>query len=126
MESLYDRIGGQSRVAELADCFYDVMQRDANVSLILNMHPDDLTRSREKLQYFLCELFGGPKLFGENYVNPEWLKLRHQHLNIGIEARDQWMHCMTTAMQELNFDAALQRELSNSLFELAGFVRTRV
>lgn len=124
--TLYERIGGQTEVTKLAHLFYDVMQRDAFANDVLNMHPDDLTRSRKRLANYLCEWFGGPKLFGEQYVNPEWLKRRHQHLNIGVDARDQWMHCMTTAMSELNFDGQLQEELTKSFYELAGYMRTRV
>ena len=124
--SLFSRIGGQTAVTQLANQFYDVMQRDDFARTVLDMHPDDLTRSRQRLAHYLCEWFGGPKLFGEKYVNPDWLKLRHKHLNIGVDARDQWMHCMTTAMRELNYDTQLQEELTKAFFELAGFMRTRV
>ena len=124
--SLYERIGGQTAVMQLANQFYDVMQRDRIAETVLNMHPDDLTRSRTRLGHYLCEWFGGPKLFGEPYVNLEWLKRRHQHLDIDIDARDQWMHCMSTAMQELNYDTALQKELNKVFFEVAGYMRTCV
>ncbi|MEM8844497.1 MAG: group II truncated hemoglobin [Pseudomonadota bacterium] len=123
--SLFDRIGGHTEVSKLANRFYDVMQRDGFARTVLEMHPDDLTRSRKRLENYLCEWFGGPKLFGEPYVNPEWLKLRHKHLNIGGDERDQWLHCMKMAMQELNYDEALQYELNAKFFELAGFMRIK-
>ena len=125
-KTLFERIGGQHNVSALADKFYDVMERDTKASMVLHMHPKDLTRSRKKLKNFLCEWFGGPKIFGEAYVNPEWLKLRHQHLNIGLEARDQWLHCMTTAMRELNYPPELHQELTNKFYEVAGYMRTNV
>ena len=125
-QSLYERIGGQLAVTQLANCFYDVMQTDQFASTVLEMHPDDLTRSRKRLAHYLCEWFGGPKLFGEPYVNPEWLKRRHQHLDIGLQARDQWLHCMTKAMQQLNYEPQLQKDLTKAFYELAGFMRTRV
>ena len=124
--SLYERIGGHTEIAKLANRFYDVMERDEFAQTVLTMHPKDLSRSRKRLENYLCEWFGGPKLFGEKYVNPEWTKLRHQHLDIGVAERDQWMHCMTTAMQELEFDQDLQKLLTKMFYELAGFVRTRV
>lgn len=126
MESLYERVGGQTQLAKLANRFYDVMMRDQVASTVLNMHPNDLTRSRKRLEHYLCEWFGGPKLFGEPYVNAEWIKLRHKHLDIGLDERNQWMHCMTTAMRELDFDPSLQQELTNKFFELSGFIRNRV
>lgn len=123
--SFYERIGGQTEIVKLANQFYDVMQRDAVAKHVLNLHPKNLARSRKRLANFLCEWFGGPKLFGQMYVNPEWLKLRHKHLNIGLEERDQWMHCMSTAMRELNYDPQLQKDLANTFFEVAGFMRKR-
>lgn len=126
MDSLYEQIGGQTKVAELADKFYDIMQRDEQASEVLHMHPKDLTRSRKRLQYYLCEWFGGPKLFGEPYVNADWLKRRHQHLHIDLGARDQWMYCMSKAMRELDYPQALQQQLNNRFFELAGYLRTAV
>ncbi len=124
--SLFDRMGGQGAVFQLANRFYDVMQRDDVARDVLDMHPDDLTRSRKRLAHYLCEWFGGPKLFGEPYVNPTWLKQRHIHLDIGIEARDQWMHCMLTAMNELNYEEQLSQELAKKFYELAGYLRTKV
>jgi hemoglobin len=125
-KSLFDRIGGHTEINRLANCFYDVMERDVFARTVLQMHPDDLTRSRKRLENFLCEWFGGPKLFGEQYVNPDWLKLRHKHLNIGLEERDQWLYCMKTAMQELNYDQQLQHDLNARFYELAGYLRVRV
>ena len=125
MESLYDRVGGQTQIAKLANHFYDVMMRDEIASTVLNLHPKDLRWSRKRLEYFLCEWTGGPKLFGEQYVNPDWIKLRHRHLNIGSEERNQWMYCMTTAMRELEYEPSLQEELTNKFFELSGFMRIR-
>ena len=125
-KSLFDRIGGHTEINRLANRFYDVMERDLLARTVLQMHPDDLTRSRKRLENYLCEWFGGPKLFGEQYVNPDWLKLRHKHLNIGLDERDQWLYCMKTAMQELNYDQQLQHDLNASFYELAGYLRVRV
>ena len=124
--TLFDRIGGHTEISKLANRFYDVMERDAIASTVLQMHPDDLSRSRKRLENYLCEWFGGPKLFGQQYVNPDWLKLRHKHLNIGLNERDQWLHCMKTAMQELNYDEQLQDDLNARFYELAGYLRVRV
>lgn len=102
------------------------MQRDDKAFEVLHMHPEDLTRSRKRLTHYLCEWFGGPKLFGEQYVNPDWLKRRHQHLNINLQARDQWVYCMSNAMLELDYPKDLQQQLNNKFFELAGYLRTAV
>ena len=122
-KSLFERVGGHTEISRLANRFYDVMERDDFARTILQMHPDDLTRSRKRLENYLCEWFGGPKLFGEQYVNPDWLKLRHKHLKIGLNERDQWLYCMKTAMKELDYDEQLQQDLNARFFQLAGYIR---
>ncbi len=124
--SLYQRLGGRSAVHQLANRFYDVMQREAATQAILNMHPQDLRHSRKRLENYLCELLGGPSLFGAAYMNPDWIKRRHQHLAIGLSARDQWLHCMRVAMHELAIDEDVQFELNKQFFQLAGFIRNQV
>ena len=124
--TLYERIGGHSAIAILANRFYDVMQKDTRANAVLTMHPKDLTRSRKRLENYLVEWFGGPELFGEKYVDPKWLKRGHKHLDIDRRARDQWMHCLLTAMRQLNYEKDLARELAGKFYRLAGYLRTRV
>ena len=123
--TLYQRLGGRSMVHAIANRFYDVMQAQAHSQTILNMHPNDLTRSRKQLERYLCEWLGGPKSFGENYMSPEWIKRRHQHLHIGFDERYQWMACMSQAMHELNLDKELQHQLNSQFFQIAGFIRNQ-
>lgn len=124
--SLYSRVGGQTAVFNLAAQFYLVMQRETEFAKLLAMHPTQLTRSRKKLAQYLCQWFGGPALFGEDYMSPEWMRQRHQHLQIGLQERDQWLRCMHTAMEDLGYDDQLRHALGRKFFQLAGFVRTRV
>ena len=124
--SLYFQIGGQTAVFNLADQFYLVMQREAELAKLLAMHPSNLTRSRKKLAQYLCQWFGGPSLFGADYMSAEWMRQRHQHLQIGFEARDQWLHCMQLAIKDLDYGDELRHALGRKFFQLAGFVRTTV
>lgn len=124
--SLYQRLGGRSTVHQLANRFYDIMQREASAQTLLELHPQDLRHSRKRLENYLCEWLGGPKLFGAAYVNPDWIKRRHQHLAIGFEARDQWLYCMRLAMHELALDSDLQFALNKEFFKLAGYIRNQV
>lgn len=121
--TFYERIGGRAGVRLLANRFYDIMQTERSSQSILAMHPMDLTRSRKQLERYLCELMGGPKLFGEAYMSPEWIKQRHKHLEIGFDERDQWVACMSQAMREMDVEASLQDDLNSLFFQLAGFIR---
>ncbi|MDG1249245.1 MAG: hemoglobin-like protein [Gammaproteobacteria bacterium] len=124
--SLYSQIGGQTAVFNLADQFYLVMQREAELAKLLIMHPTNLTRSRKKLAQYLCQWLGGPALFGQDYMSAEWIRQRHQHLQIGFEERDQWLRCMHIAMKDLGYNDQLRHALGRKFFQLAGFIRTTV
>lgn len=123
--TFYERIGGRAGVRLLANRFYDIMQTERSSQSILAMHPKDLTRSRKQLERYLCELMGGPKLFGEAYMSPEWIKQRHKHLEIGFDERDQWVMCMSQAVQELEVDKGIKHELNTLFYQVAGYIRNR-
>lgn len=123
--TFYERIGGRAGVRLLANRFYDIMQTERSSQSILAMHPMDLTRSRKQLERYLCELMGGPKLFGESYMSPEWIKRRHKHLEIGFDERDQWVACMSQAVQELEIDKGIKHELNTLFYQVAGYIRNR-
>ncbi len=123
--TFYERIGGRAGVRLLANRFYDIMQTERSSQSILAMHPKDLTRSRKQLERYLCELMGGPKLFGEAYMSPEWIKQRHKHLEIGFDERDQWVMCMSQAVQELEIDKGIKHELNTLFYQVAGYIRNR-
>ena len=123
--TFYERIGGRAGVRLLANRFYDIMQTERSSQSVLAMHPKDLTRSRKQLERYLCELMGGPKLFGEAYMSPEWIKRRHKHLEIGFDERDQWVACMSQAVQELEIDKGIKHELNTLFYQVAGYIRNR-
>ena len=51
--TLYEIIGGESRLRELVDRFYDIMQLEADFAGIHAMHPVPNDGSRDKLFMFL-------------------------------------------------------------------------
>ena len=99
MQSLFERAGGLSTTRALADEFFNVMESDAKAKRLLELHPDNLHMSRLKLYKFLTQWFGGPELFGRQYVNAEWLELKHRRLNFNEDEKNQWLYCMNTAMK---------------------------
>jgi len=97
-QSLFDLLGGEpeatNQIREIVEAFYDVMDSDEKAKTIRQMHPEDLTSSREKLFMFLSGWMGGPQLYIEHYGHP-FLRRRHLSFKIGEEERDQWIYCMT-------------------------------
>ncbi len=110
MQTFFERIGGLSATRALADEFYNVMESDSETNRILSLHPKNLYMSRLKLYKFLTQWFGGPALFGEQYVNPQWLALKHRRFEINEDEKNQWLYCMDTAMKNLNYQITERKE----------------
>ncbi|MBB5018645.1 hemoglobin [Chitinivorax tropicus] len=120
----YELLGGEAVVRQLVDRFYDHMETDPRVKPLRDMHPEDLTSSREKLFMFLSGWLGGPDLFIQKFGHP-MLRARHMPFPVDEEARDQWILCMLQAMAEVPMDDALREHLEVSFWKTADFMRNR-
>lgn len=122
--SHYERIGGEEKVRRLVRRFYQLMDELPESYGIRKLHPADLKTSEEKLFMFLSGWMGGPQLFVEKFGHP---RLRQRHINfpIGTAERDQWMLCMTLALEEVVEDEALRHELLTALYKVADFMRNQ-
>ncbi len=122
--SPFEAIGGVEQVRRLVDLFYDHMDADPAYQTIRELHPSDLSQSREKLFEFLTGWMGGPQLYIEKYGHPR-LRARHMHVAIGDAERDQWMACMTRAIDERGITDPLRTFLISRLGHTATFMRNR-
>ncbi|MES9990729.1 MAG: group II truncated hemoglobin [Candidatus Thiodiazotropha sp.] len=123
-QTAYERIGGETGVRDLVDRFYDLMDREAELKKLRDLHAKSLKMSREKLFLFLSGWLGGPDLYVQKYGHPR-LRARHLPFSIGIEERDQWIACMRQAMSDMGLDERLQAELDQAFFRTADFMRNR-
>lgn len=122
--SAYDLIGGESKLRELVDRFYDLMDLEPEFAGIRAMHPTPLDGSRDKLFWFLSGWLGGPNLYIERFGHPR-LRARHLPFAIASGERDQWLRCMALAMQESGISEALQERLMHSFYQTADWMRNR-
>jgi len=122
--TLYDLIGGDVRVRELVDRFYDLMDLQPEFTVLRAMHPPSLDGSRDKLYHFLSGWSGGPDLYTPRYGNA-FLRARHLPFAIGTSARDQWLLCMVLAMQDLGIDEDKQDVLLQGFFKTADWMRNK-
>jgi hemoglobin len=122
--TLYDIIGGEARLRELVDRFYDLMDLEPQFAALRAMHPRSLDGSRDKLFWFLCGWSGGPNHYIERFGHPR-LRARHLPFSIASTERDQWLRCMALAMHELDMPEALQERLIHSFFQTADWMRNR-
>lgn len=116
--------GGTAAIRQLVETFYNIMDTDKKAAPIRAMHPADLTASREKLFMFLTGWTGGPQLYIERYGHP-FLRRRHLPFSIDESARDQWMYCMISAMQQLKMGEKLIQKLAEQLYGVADFMRNQ-
>lgn len=115
MESLpvltpYQMLGGESAVRELVERFYGHMDELPEAAEIRAMHAKDLDGAKDKLYKFLSGWLGGPSLFIQEFGHPR-LRMRHFPFSIGQRERDQWMICMTKAVDDLGLPAELREAL---------------
>jgi hemoglobin len=120
----YESIGGDAAVRKLVDTFYDRMDESENYTTIRALHPADLTSSRDKLYKFLAGWLGGPPLYMNEFGHPR-LRMRHAPFTIGITERDQWLACMTEAMDACAISGELRTVLDERLAHVANFMRNR-
>jgi hemoglobin len=123
-ETPYQLLGGEAKLRELVDRFYDLMDLEPAYAGIRKLHPTDLASSREKLFMFLSGWTGGPGLYAERYGHP-MLRARHLPFSIGTAERDQWMRCMIQAMEETGLDDRLRATLAQAFFGTADWMRNR-
>ena len=120
----YELLGGEPGVRKLVDLFYDNMDRLQEAQTIRALHAKSLKASREKLFLFLSGWLGGPDLYVQKYGHPR-LRQRHLPFSIGIEERDQWMHCMRLALHDLGLDPKTRDALEAAFQSTADHMRNR-
>ncbi|MHC5113244.1 MAG: group II truncated hemoglobin [Planctomycetota bacterium] len=120
----YEAIGGDERVRALVDRFYDHMDADERFATIRALHQPDLTHARQKLHEFLSGWLGGPELYVSKYGHPR-LRARHMPFPIGETERDEWLACMTLALDDTQVTGPLREFLDGRFAHVANFMRNR-
>ncbi|MEQ5841665.1 group II truncated hemoglobin [Paraburkholderia acidicola] len=123
-KTAFELVGGEARVRELIDRFYDLMDIEPEFAGIRSLHPPTLDGSRDKFFWFLCGWLGGPDHYISRFGHPR-LRARHLPFAIGESERDQWLHCMAWAMEDVGLDAALRERLLHSFFDTADWMRNQ-
>jgi hemoglobin len=86
------------------------------------MYPDnDLHGAGERLMMFLEQYWGGPTTYSEKRGHPR-LRMRHAGFHIDSAARDAWLRCMKSAVDEIECAPELKAELWGYMLEAAQFL----
>jgi hemoglobin len=97
VDTLYERVGGETFFVDLVDRFYLGVAGDP---LLRPLYPDDLAESSRHLALFLMQYWGGPGTYGEERGHPR-LRMRHAPFVIGPAERDAWLRHMLAGLLEL-------------------------
>jgi hemoglobin len=122
MQTPFEWIGGEDKVKQLVERFYDLMDLEPAYAQLRAAHGSELARARQNLFWFLCGWLGGPDHYVERFGHPR-LRARHMPFAIGIVERDQWLACMDQAMGEVGIDETLRARLRESFFKTADWMR---
>ena len=115
MDSFYDRVGGRATFEQLVSHFYALVAIDP---ILKPMYPDeDFHGAAQRLMMFLEQYWGGPSTYQEQRGHPR-LRMRHAQFHIDLAARDAWLRCMKSAVNELSIEEA-DRVILWSYLELA-------
>jgi hemoglobin len=117
-DSVYARLGGAPAVRALVERFYALMDELPEAYTVRKMHPESLAGSADSLFKFLSGWFGGPPLYARERGHPR-LRMRHAPYAVGAVERDEWMLCMTQALQEQVADPALRAAVQRAFAEMA-------
>lgn len=120
--SAFEWMGGEAKVHELVDRFYDLMDLEPGYKELRAAHGTELDSARDKLYWFLCGWLGGPQHYIERYGHPR-LRARHMPFKIGLVERDQWLACMDQAMGEVGVNEELRARLREAFFGTADWMR---
>lgn len=106
--TFYEQVGGRAFFERLVDDFYAGVADDP---VLRPMYPEqDLAGAKERLTGFLEQYWGGPTTYSEQRGHPR-LRMRHMPFTIDGDARDRWLHHMTTAVESSSASPLHRAEL---------------
>lgn len=120
----YAMIGGEAGLRRIVRSFYDIMDSDPAAAGIRAMHKADLEPIREKLFEFLSGWLGGPPLYHQR-TDSKCIVAAHSAYAIGPAERDQWLACMTKALEAVGLPVEVRTYLDKQFFRFADFLRNR-
>ena len=121
-DSLFTRLGGEQGVVRLVKSDIHALETLPEARKLRSLYPEDLSAYETRMIEFLTGWLGGPALYMERHGMP-MLRENHRSIPINAEARDAWMLCMRSALEETDFDAELRLRLEGAFWRMADSLR---
>lgn len=124
MATPYELLGGEEKIRELADAFYQAMDETPEVADIRKMHGESLENIKQKLFEYLSGWLGGPHLYMKKY-GTVCMTSPHKPYAITATHRDQWLLCMEKALNKVGASDEVKQMLKEPMFQIADAVCNR-
>lgn len=136
--TVYERLGFDG-FDLLTRGFYDAVPHDDILGPMYRRHlarehnvdPGDaaalgphMEQARVRLRDFLVQRFGGPTTYSDQRGHPR-LRMRHMPFSIDHAAAERWLEVMFAALDDLNLEPDLYRELRVFFTQTALFMVNR-
>lgn len=124
--SFYDLIGGEDGVRRLVETFYDIVEQEPEGKAlnVLHLRGMGVAHSRIEQFHFLSGFLGGPRLYVEKHGHSN-VRTMHEHVEIGPEARDAWLNCMTLALDRVGVQPDVKAGMMAHFTRVATVLRNR-
>ena len=112
METIFDRIGGEAKVMELVNRFYDLLESLPQGTEIADMHRKGhgLAHVRPAQFDFLCGFFGGRRYYAEQHGHMN-LREIHAHLEIRRLDAENWLAVMDMALTDTTVEEPMKAQI---------------
>jgi len=120
----FESVGGEARVRELVERFYDEMEAHEPELTALHACEDGRVSraARDRFALFLIGWLGGPDDYVRRYGHPR-LRMRHAHVPVNTQTRDAWVGSMRRALAAQELDPDTRAFLETRLADVADFLR---
>lgn len=113
--NLYTEIGPE-KLRSLVNHFYDEVYSNDILIPLFSKSERNLIETKQIL--FLTQFLGGPSLYSDQYGHPK-MRMRHMPHKISIEAKNEWLKCMKSAIHSLDIEENLKHRLYDVFPKLA-------
>lgn len=112
MEPMIERIGGEAKVHDLVEHFYDLIETLPQGAAIMAMHQQGhgLSHVRPAQFEFLCGFFGGRRYYMERHGHMNLTEI-HAHVEIHLQDAEDWLAVMERAMAESGVAQPMRDEI---------------
>lgn len=120
MKTVIDQLGGEEKVRELVERFYDLIETLPEGRHILHLHfrGHGMSHVRVEQFKFLCGFFGGPRYYAEEHGHMNLREL-HDHVEIRPEDARNWLFCMDRAMTDCRIEGPVRDKLTTAFTRAA-------